>query len=978
MTQGIRRVALMMLLVFGMLPALPATAEPQASSTVVISGLHYYGFDGESDEAVQLANLSDAPIALDGNWSLRDAGNHTWPFPAFTLPAKGRVWVANNPTGFTAQFGFATALSYAGTLDFANHGGSIRLLRQAPELKDIANNDGGAWPAGKASPTYQTMERVDAGLPDGPSNWISGSLSSSIAFDTGGNAIAGTPGMVNGAAVLPSNPGTVVINEVAWAGTKANSAHEWIELFNPLQTSIVLTGWELQVIDATPSAISLAGEIPANGYFLIQRNSSTFSSGAAANQTTSFSLSNSNVMLQLVNTNRQIVDTLVYGDGAGQAGWNGPPLQPYTITQSISAAGQVLMRRLDPLTAQPVPDTDTALDWRNHRDDVLQTRAPAYPGWQIESFSAPAASNSNLSLAIAPDASFDFVKRALSAATSSIDIESFTFENIGIAEVLASKAAAGVVVRLLLDGAPVGGLSDQTRWICGRITTADPTGRSGCWFMRSESAGKIHARYAFFHAKFALIDNMRLMMGSENFGASGMPDDDKSDGTAGHRGVMALLDAPALVARARAIFEADIDPANRDITRWCALCGDFGAPAATFTPITATGGSSYTVRFGEWVSSAPVLMTLFTSPENHISGAGSIIEVMNRAGAGDEILFEQLDEPLYWGPTSSNFETDPNPRLQAAMGAAQRGASVRVLMDGFYDNPSDLRSNAGTAQVLNDLARTNGWDLKAIRGNPTHLGIHNKMILVRAGGRFFSSVGSWNGTEISAKRDREMSVLIESSEAHAFLRGMFMTDWHLSQPLGVPIAPRSYTPINHLLISEVMVNPSGANEEGREWVEIYNPTALPIQLDGIKVGDAALQGSAGEGMYAFPSGAVVPPGKAIVVAQNAGAYFADWGQNPDFELSNYNAAVPDMVMYGAWAGGIMSLSNAGDEVVLLRNDDTILDALTWLSGNVAGTIPFNAAILPGHTLQRWPPNSDSGNCAVDFRDQPLPSPGQAP
>ena len=44
-----------------------------------------------------------------------------------------------------------------------------------------------------------------------------------------------------------------------------------------------------------------------------------------------------------------------------------------------------------------------------------------------------------------------------------------------------------VVDDLRIDGAPVGGLSDQTRWICGRITTADPTGRSGCWFMRENS-----------------------------------------------------------------------------------------------------------------------------------------------------------------------------------------------------------------------------------------------------------------------------------------------------------------------------------------------------------------------------------------------------------------------------------------------------------------------------------------------------------
>jgi phosphatidylserine/phosphatidylglycerophosphate/cardiolipin synthase-like enzyme len=966
----------MLIVAASALPALPATAEPDAGSTVLISALHDNGFDGENDEAVQLVNLTDAPVALDGNWALRDAGNHTWTFPAFTLPARGRLWVANNPAGFLAQFGFSPALSYAGALDFPNHGGSVLLQRQSPEVKDTANGDGGAWPAGSSS-TYQTMERVDAGKVEELNNWISSTIAVPYAFNASGTPITGTPGLANSATAPVTNPSSVVINEVSWAGTKGFSTQEWIELFNPLQTSVVLTGWELRINDATPSAVALAGEIPANGFFLLARPG-TFNTGAMANQTASFSLGNSNVTLQLINTNRQVVDSLVYGDGAGQAGWNGPPLQPYTVTQSIAASGQILMRRLDPLTGQPVPDTDTAQDWRNHRGDVLQSRAPAYPGWPLETFSVPASGSGNLSLAIAPDSSFEFVKRALNTATSSIDIESFTFENAGIADVLMAKAASGVVVRVLLDGAPVGGLSDQTRWICGRITAADPAGRSGCWFLRSDSANKIRARYAFLHAKFALIDNARLLLGSENFGARGMPNDDKSDGTAGHRGVVALVDAPALVARARAVFDADIDPANRDITRWCAGCGSFGAPPAAFTPITVTGGSSTTVRFGEWTSRTPAQLALFTSPETHLSGAGSIIEVLNTAGAGDEILFEQLDEPLYWGATGSNMETDPNPRVQAAIAAAQRGATVRVLLDGFYDDPTTVRSNAATAQALNDMARATGWDLKATRGNPTALGIHNKMILVRAGGRFFSSIGSWNGTEISAKRDREMSLLIESQETHAFLRSVFMTDWHLAQPVALPLVLGSYKPIDHLLISEIMVNPSGANEEGREWVEIYNPTALPISLNGIKVGDAAVQGSAGEGMYAFPQGAVIPSGRVIVVAQNAAAFFIDQGRNPDFELSNYNAAVPDMLVYATWAGGTMNLSNVGDEVVLLRSNDTILDAVTWLNGNVAGTVPFNAAILPGHTLQRWPQNIDSDNCVNDFRDQALPSPGQVP
>ena len=41
----------------------------------------------------------------------------------------------------------------------------------------------------------------------------------------------------------------LVINEIAWAGTAASSADEWIELFNPTDQPIDLSGWTLSFGD---------------------------------------------------------------------------------------------------------------------------------------------------------------------------------------------------------------------------------------------------------------------------------------------------------------------------------------------------------------------------------------------------------------------------------------------------------------------------------------------------------------------------------------------------------------------------------------------------------------------------------------------------------------------------------------------------------------------------------------------------------
>ena len=68
----------------------------------------------------------------------------------------------------------------------------------------------------------------------------------------------------------------------------------------------------------------------------------------------------------------------------------------------------------------------------------------------------------------------------------------------------------------------------------------------------------------------------------------------------------------------------------------------------------------------------------------------------------------QLYEQLFWGSTSSNIITDPNPRLEAYIAAARRGATVRVLLDAFFDN-QDLdspRSNLRTVEYLTAVAQT--------------------------------------------------------------------------------------------------------------------------------------------------------------------------------------------------------------------------------------------------------------------------------
>jgi cardiolipin synthase A/B len=792
-------------------------ARAQTRAPVLISAVHYFGREGNADEAVRLVNMSDAPVRLDAGWSLAapfGATTRTLRFTGQTLLPGIHVWLAKDPAAFSRQFGYSPTLSYAqlsGThLSLANTGGWVKLMREG---------------------------------------------------------------------------------------------------------------------------------------------------------------------------NVEPVDVLVYGAATPQPGWVGPPLQPYAVSGLIAADAQVLMRRFDPRNGLPITDTDRAADWLSDRADVFHGRRPVYPGWAVEAFAVPAYGQGTVRAVVSPDASFEFVTAALGQARKSITLSSYTFDNVVIGDVLAARAAAGVRVRVLLDGAPAGGLSDQTRWICRQLAQANRAADGGCRFMRSQPEAKIASRYRNLHAKYAVIDGRQLLIGSENFGLRGMPADDKQDGTLGHRGALLLIDAPGLVARAAAIFDADSDALRRDIAPWCAQDCEFGPPVAGFQPITASGGVSYTALHPGLQVGEPQSMTLLSSPETHLDpAANGLWAALAAAGPGDEIWVQQLNEAPFWGEKGSTPELDPNPRLQAYIDAARRGARVTLLLDAHYQNATDPRGNSATIAYLNTLGLPT---LRAVLSNPAGLGVHNKMILIRVGGRALTLIGSWNGTETSARLNRELSVLVEGEALYRYFATILQSDLARAQPVLLPVAMQSFQSVQHLVISEIMINPLGDDQQ-EEWVELYNPTAQIIPLQSYRISDAPKRPQssqslvASESAFGFPDGAQIGPGDAIVIAQNAFVYKERYGKAPDYDFGGYLPGTPALIRAENWGFGSFGLANDGDEVALLQTDDIIVDVVTWLNGHADGVTPCAEPLKPGWSLQRWPVSGDTNSCTVDFRQQSVPSPGSVP
>ncbi len=126
---------------------------------------------------------------------------------------------------------------------------------------------------------------------------------------------------------------SVIINEVAWGGTAANSNDEWIELYNPTANDINLAGWRLISSDNSPD-IYLTGIIKASGFYLLKTREAAIIStlgtpgpagnNYAADQLYTGNLSNDGETLRLYSASGNLVDTANL-DGAGWNGGSGSP-----------------------------------------------------------------------------------------------------------------------------------------------------------------------------------------------------------------------------------------------------------------------------------------------------------------------------------------------------------------------------------------------------------------------------------------------------------------------------------------------------------------------------------------------------------------------------------------------------------------------------------------------------------------------------
>lgn len=146
----------------------------------------------------------------------------------------------------------------------------------------------------------------------------------------------GVIGLMLGQNVLPAMaaaPGTVVINEVAWAGSADSANDEWLELYNTTGAAIDLSGWKLRDDGVDAFTFPAGASIAAHGYVLIE--DSEVVTNLPADFIYNMSFANTGDSLQLIDGSAVVIDTVNGSGGAWYAG---------------SSSGFASMERKDALT----------------------------------------------------------------------------------------------------------------------------------------------------------------------------------------------------------------------------------------------------------------------------------------------------------------------------------------------------------------------------------------------------------------------------------------------------------------------------------------------------------------------------------------------------------------------------------------------------------------------------------------------------
>ncbi|MDR2854731.1 MAG: phospholipase D-like domain-containing protein [Methanomicrobiales archaeon] len=347
---------------------------------------------------------------------------------------------------------------------------------------------------------------------------------------------------------------------------------------------------------------------------------------------------------------------------------------------------------------------------------------------------------------VSPDSSRAELLRAITEAKKSLLLNAYEISDQEVAEALCTAHTNGVSVRVLVEGGPVGGISSEGHSVLNRLNQCGTE-------VKQVGGGQVHSPYRFNHAKYLTVDNRCVLVTSENIGVHGFPE----LGTNGNRGWGVYLCHSKLASYMSEIFLEDFtNPASVPII-----------PSYRQTPPQASEKNDE-VRTYHPVFLRFSFMGAEVIPVVAPDTSYELVSLIDRATKTIDI------EQAYISQTKGEWTE----LMHHVFDAARRGVSIRILLDSYWFNVVGTSDNDEIVDQIRRIAYDEGLSLEAklVDLRATNLmKIHNKGVIVDGSEVFVSSI-NWN--ENSPSFNREVGMIIKSTEVAGYFTEVFESDWN--------------------------------------------------------------------------------------------------------------------------------------------------------------------------------------------------------
>ena len=445
--------------------------------------------------------------------------------------------------------------------------------------------------------------------------------------------------------------------------------------------------------------------------------------------TISLTLNDDSMAVSLQDSNGVEADSLVYGNGPTSInGWQGVSISP-----PAENLGDLVYLRGD--GCNHLPDTNTSEDWK-----LRWSLVGASHFCDATTFSGMI----DHTPLIGPESGLVDVVDWLDSATISLDIALYHLHHPVLTERIIAAHDRGIDVEVLLQYPTSYWDWYQEETTFGYHALLVEGGVDVRWFGHPDS----QSPYAMMHSKVAVKDGSSVWIGSGNWKSSTLPSPDQG----GNREWGAIINSSDLANSIKLRFD-------HDYSEGTVTTGD--------TPDGWSPGSSASVS-GPLTSSMQTQVTgeLLTCPDDCIQ---TLAEMINSADEEILLSLQYLELDWYWG-------WQANPLLDSLLTAAERGVSIRLIMNAHYlDENPDVRNSV--EELNENWSAKYGYDVEAIlmTENDDIIKLHNKGAIIDGESVLISSI-NWGDNSIL--RNREMGVLIHSEEFTSPYLESWWLDWN--------------------------------------------------------------------------------------------------------------------------------------------------------------------------------------------------------